>query len=153
MSRVGSNTLHQLIYASRIRIPWPDQSREVDEIIKASVRNNSAADLTGLLLVHEGWFVQALEGPVEAVLTTYGRICDDPRHEDTRVLHAGPGESRSFEDWHMCARRLTPADEAILDTLSMRGLFEPHKLTARQALRLLKTVRGVQQSTRLRATG
>ncbi|HEY8615140.1 BLUF domain-containing protein [Phenylobacterium sp.] len=153
MARIGSRTLHQLIYASRIAIPWPDQGREVDQIIEASVRNNQAVDVTGLLLVHDGWFVQALEGPAEAVLNTYRRISDDARHGDCRVLHAGPGESRSFEDWHMCARHMTPADEAILDTLSMKGLFEPHRLTGKQALRLLKAVRGVQHSTRLRALG
>ncbi|MCR5878299.1 BLUF domain-containing protein [Phenylobacterium sp. J367] len=152
MSR-GSRTLHQLIYASRVRVPWPDQQREVDGIVQASIRNNRVVDVTGLLLVHDGWFVQALEGPVEAVLGVYGRICDDGRHEDCRVLYAGPAEARSFEDWNMCARHMTPADEAILDTLSMKTVFEPHRLTAKQALRLLKAVRGVQQSTQLRALG
>jgi hypothetical protein len=153
MSRAGSRTLHQLIYASRIRIPWPDQAREVDQIIRASIENNRRVDVTGLLLVHDGWFLQALEGPAESVLATYGRIRDDARHDDCRVLHAGPGEARSFEDWNMCARHMTPADEAILDTLHMRGVFEPYKLAGKPALRLLKAVRGVQRSTQLRAMG
>jgi hypothetical protein len=149
----GSRTLHQLIYASRVRIPWPDQAREVEQIIHTSIRNNRAVDVTGLLLVHDGWFIQALEGPAEAVLGVYSRISDDPRHGDCRVLHAGPSETRSFEDWNMCARHMTPSDEAILDTLAMRTVFEPHRLTGKQVLRLLKAVRGVQKSTQARALG
>lgn len=31
----GSRTLHQLIYTSRARIPWPDQDREVESIVHA----------------------------------------------------------------------------------------------------------------------
>lgn len=146
MSRTpGSRTLHQLIYTSRVRVPWPDQTRETEQIVAASVRNNEKCEITGLLLVHDGWFVQALEGPTEAVLMTYGRIVDDARHEDCKVLHAAPAEGRSFEDWAMCARTLTPADDAILDALSMRASFEPYALTAGQALRLLKSVRGIQK--------
>lgn len=149
----GSRTLHQLIYTSRVRIPWPDQDREVESIVHASIRNNRLVDVTGLLLVHEGWFVQALEGPTEAVLATYSRISEDPRHEDCKVLHAAPAERRSFEDWNMCARRMTPADDAILETLSMRASFEPYALTGLQVLRLLKSVRGIQRRTQLAALG
>jgi hypothetical protein len=51
----------------------------------------------------------------------------------------------------MCARRITPADDAILDALSMRATFEPDKLTPAAALRLLKSVRGIQQRNKLQA--
>jgi hypothetical protein len=149
----SSKTLHHLIYCSRVRIPWPDQEREVAQILAASAANNEPADVTGLLLLHDGWFVQALEGPVENVLTTYGRICNDPRHNECKVLSAGPAEHRSFGAWNMCARRLTPTDDAILQTLQMKGLFEPFRLTGKQALRLLQAVRGVQRGQELRRAG
>ncbi|WP_395673502.1 BLUF domain-containing protein [Phenylobacterium sp.] len=150
---MSSRALHLLIYASRCKVPWGDQGPEVASILDASIRNNGQADVTGLLLVHDGWFVQALEGPMQAVLTTYGRISADPRHGDCRVLRAGPAQGRSFAEWHMCARALTSADGAILDTLAMRGAFEPHRLTGPQALRLLTAVRGVQDSAGRRAAG
>jgi hypothetical protein len=85
------------------------------------------------------------------VLTTYGRICEDPRHADAKVLGAGPAQGRAFGDWNMCARRITPADDAILDTLAMRAAFEPQKLSAGSAMRLLQAVRGIQDRTQLAA--
>ena len=147
----GSRTLHRLIYASRITIPVIDLKDEIGQIIRASIKNNREVALTGLLLVHEGWFLQALEGPAAAVLTTYGRICNDHRHTDSKVLGAGPAQTRAFADWNMCARRITPADDAILDTLSQRSAFEPHGLSAGSAFRLLQAVRGIQTRTQLQA--
>jgi hypothetical protein len=147
----GSETLHRLIYASRITLPPIDLNEEVDAIIRASIRHNRQVGITGLLLVHQGYFLQVLEGRSEAVLTTYGRICDDPRHSDAKVLGAGPAQARSFPNWNMCARRITPADDAILETLAMRTAFEPHRLTAGSALRLLQAVRGIQARTQLQA--
>ena len=147
----GSRTLHRLIYSSQITIPPIDCEAEIGAIIRASIRRNREVAITGLLLVHQGYFLQALEGPAEAVLTTYGRICDDPRHTDSRVIGAGPAPGRSFADWNMCARRISPADDAILDTLSMRTAFQPHSLTPASAMRLLLAVRGIQERTQLAA--
>ncbi len=156
----GSRTLHRLVYASRQALDLRASAGAlnaagVDEIIgdiiRASIRNNRAVDVTGLLLVHEGYFLQTLEGPAQAVLTTYGRICNDPRHSDARVLQAGPADRRMFADWNMCARRINPGDDAILDTLSLRKDFDPERLSGRAALRLLWAVRGIQDRTQLQA--
>ncbi len=149
----GSRSLHRLIYCSRQLLRPGDEDEQLGEIIRASAQNNRDASLTGLLLLHDDYFVQALEGPAEAVLTTYGRIGDDPRHEATKVLAAGPATAREFSDWNMCARRITPADTAILDTLARRGPFNPTKLSGRAALSLLTAVRGIQARTHLAATG
>jgi hypothetical protein len=141
----SSRSLHRLLYASRQAFA-PDMipEAEIDSLIRASIRNNRAVAVTGLLLVHDGWFLQALEGPAEAVMTTYRRIVDDPRHDQARVIAAGPATAREFADWNMCARRFSEADDAILDTLSQRAAFDPAQLTDRSALRLLKAVRGIQ---------
>ena len=147
----GSRTLHRLIYASQITIPPIDLDEEVAQMIRASIKNNREVAVGGLLLVHKGWFLQALEGPAEAVLTTYGRISNDPRHADARVLGAGPAQTRAFADWNMCARRVTPADDAILETLSQRAAFEPHALSAGSAFSLLQAVRGIQARTQRQA--
>lgn len=142
----GTRSLHRLIYASKIKIPADDLEHEVGQIIQASIRNNRAASLTGLLLVHADWFVQVLEGPAEAVMTTYRRILNDPRHEDSTTLAAGPVPTREFGGWNMCAAGFTPADDAILETLTRRQAFDPPSLSATAALRLLKVVRGIQQA-------
>lgn len=143
----GSRTLHRLIYASRVRIPPADLDHEVQAIVGASIRNNRDVSVTGLLLVHAGFFVQALEGPAEAVMNTYRRICNDPRHEESKVLGAGPAPARDFGDWNMCARRMSAADDAILAALEVKERFDPSQLSAAAALRLLRTVRGIQERT------
>ncbi|WP_421933821.1 BLUF domain-containing protein [Phenylobacterium sp.] len=148
----GSRSLHRLIYASRQAFA-PDMvaDDEIDALIRASIRNNRLTSLTGLLLVHDGWFVQALEGPATAVMTTYQRILNDPRHTDSRVISAGPADAPEFGDWNMCARRFSPADDAILDTLAQKQAFDPATLSDKAALRLLKAVRGIQDRTALTA--
>lgn len=147
----SSRSLHRLIYASRQRIPPDDLDHEVGAIIRASIANNRQVSVTGLLLVHDGWFLQALEGPAEAVMTTYGRILKDPRHEAATVVGAGPVAGREFADWNMCARGMSPADDAIVRTLSRRSAFDPETFSADSALRLLKAVRGIQMRTELAA--
>nr|QQZ52132.1 hypothetical protein JKL49_02120 [Phenylobacterium glaciei] len=67
------------------------------------------------------------------------------------MLSAGPASGREFGDWNMCARRVSAADDAILDTLSQRQVFDPTTLTDLAALRLLKAVRGIQDRTALSA--
>jgi hypothetical protein len=146
----GSRTLHRLIYFSRQR-PMADVDHEVDAIIRTSIQNNRMASITGLLLIHRETFVQALEGPAEAVLTTYGRIINDPRHSGSTIITSGPASKREFADWNMCARRMNPGDDAILDALQMREAFEPSKLTPRSAVRLLQAVRGIQSRSALRS--
>ena len=141
----GRRTLHRLIYCSRQKIPPEGLGEAVAQIIRSSIVNNRAVSITGLLLVHEGFFVQALEGPAEMVLTTYGRISNDPRHSDAKILHAGPATRREFADWNMCARRISPADDAILGVLAERGRFAPQTLSGTSALRLLTAVRDIQR--------
>ena len=147
----NSRTLHRLIYASVVSIPAEDLDHQVAAIIRASIRNNRECAVTGLLLVHQGWFIQALEGPAKAVMERYGRIVEDKRHSGAKVLSAGPANEREFADWNMCARKMSAADDAILDALSLRTAFEPAGLTGPAALRLLKAVRGIQDRTQISA--
>ena len=149
----GIRSLHRLIYSSRVNVAEADLEHEVGAIIRASIRNNREVAVTGLLLVHAGWFVQALEGPAEAVMNTYGRILNDRRHRNSKVLAAGPASTREFGDWNMCARGMSPADDAIVDTLAGRNAFDPPTLSATAALRLLKTVRGIQDRRLAAAIG
>src|SRR5579875_2150072 len=140
----NSRSLHRLIYFSRQALPdGADVDAEIRRIIETSVRRNSAAEITGLLFHHDEWFVQALEGPTEQVMTTYRRILNDHRHKDSKVIVAGPANRREFGGWAMCARQLGPTDAAIISTLRQKGSFEPPKLTAASALRLLQAVRQV----------
>lgn len=139
----SSRSLHRLIYFSRQNFPDADLDVEIASMLAASVRNNRRDEITGLLLTHQGWFLQALEGPANAVQHTLGRIGQDRRHKEVHIITAGPAERREFAAWNMCARKLTAADDAILATLDQRGVFDPAKLNGATALKLLSLVKGI----------
>jgi hypothetical protein len=139
----AARTVHRLIYASRQRFAANEPADQALEAIAASAaRHNAAIGVTGLLLVHGGWFLQALEGPPNAVMTTYRRILDDPRHADQRVIIATSVREREFADAGMVARRMSPAGDLILEVLDQREAFDPRNLSDVAALALLKAVRG-----------
>ena len=143
--------LHRIIYASRFSKAFPGivvkQDEEVQSIICRSIENNRRDGISGLLLVHKDHFLQVLEGPSGAVTGTYHRILADARHCSSRLISAGPGRARLFGEWNMCARRLTAADDAILQTLDLKGNLDPSKLSADAALNLLSVIAGIQKRT------
>lgn len=140
--------LTRLFYRSRQTVAMSARlETEVGQIIGASIPRNRAVGLTGLLLVTHGYCIQALEGDVDALRTTYARISLDPRHRDLHIIAQGPAERRLFGEWNMCAGSLAASDQAILDVLGAKGDFNPVKLTAQSAQRLLTTVADIQRRT------
>lgn len=80
-------------------------------IIRRSEVENTKAGLTGALLFASGVFIQALEGPLEAVETTFERICSDLRHNQVQLIDFAAADHRAFEEWSMAA--VAPAGELI----------------------------------------
>jgi hypothetical protein len=74
---------------------------ELEEILRVSRRNNVAVGVTGLLIVGGRRFLQALEGPEEAVIATFERIRADPRHFAVVMLGRTAIEERLFGSWAM----------------------------------------------------
>jgi hypothetical protein len=140
--------LHRLIYFSRFSSAMPRdggaQSDEINKIMAAAVRNNAALDVTGLLLIHHGCFIQALEGTSTSVRTIYDRIRPDPRHQSVTIIHMGAATDRKFPGWRMRARYLDQADSAIFATLDLKGAFDPAVLTPSTSLNLLITISDIQ---------
>lgn len=77
---------------------------ELVRIVDVSRRNNARYGITGLLLHHEGNFMQALEGPETQVLNLVERISRDPRHDGMIVMVQQAIERRYFPDWAMGCR-------------------------------------------------
>ena len=146
----SGRSLHRLVYYSRARVRPEIFDETIDAIIRSSINNNRRDAISGLLFCHQGWFLQALEGPALAVQTAFGRISADPRHETVQVIGAGPSESRLFQEWDMCARTLSMVDAEVADTLERRGAFEPGKLSLPTATRLLTTLKTVRADAQLR---
>ena len=148
----SAHPLFRLIYRSR-QTPAvaADLDKIVHRIIESAIRHNGEDDLTGLLITVQGHFVQALEGPINAVRNTYARIAMDPRHRDPHIISQEPTERRLFSDWNMCARALAPSDHAILDVIDVKGTFNPALLTAQSVQKLLITVADIQRRRSPRA--
>lgn len=75
-------------------------------------------------------------------------ICKDRRHRDAKIIKAGPISHRDFGGWSMCGQTLSPKDDAIIDTLQTKKLFDPATLSADSAIRLLKIVKNLQGEPR-----
>lgn len=118
----------------------------MEAILSAAVLRNADRGLSGALLACDKWFVQVLEGDRLKVGETYHLICRDQRHRDATVIKAGAIERRSFEGWSMCGQTLSPTDDAIIQTLDTQKSFDPARLSATSALKLLEVVRDIQAS-------
>jgi hypothetical protein len=140
------------LYISQSTIDPATLDGEVASIVETSVRNNRPAQLTGMLLTHDGWFLQALEGPDRAVEAAMDRIRRDPRHKAVKVLAMLQAKERVFGDWNMCARTLNQVDAEILATLDSRKV-QLSQIGAAAAERLLTVVKTVRADAARRLVG
>ena len=74
---------------------------ELTDLLSPARERNQALGVSGMLLFHEGSFIQALEGDEEQVEKIYNKIGKDTRHTETRVLFRGDVDHRDFEGWSM----------------------------------------------------
>lgn len=91
--------MYYLIYTSNA-LPTTGETEQYD-ILTKSVKNNTELDLTGLLIYHNGTFIQMLEGPRDNVHKIYETIKKDERHDQVQTLISGTVEKRQFPDWRM----------------------------------------------------
>ena len=89
----------------------PMQEGDIADILGASRRNNAGAGVTGMLIYCDGNFIQALEGPPDAVETTMARIQRDSRHHQVIRLLEYAAPDRDFAQWAMA--HASPDREAV----------------------------------------
>ena len=94
-----SDPIHQLVYISAAEHDFSE--KELKQLLAKARENNESLGITGMLLFHEGSFIQALEGNKESVEKLYEKIGLDQRHSETRVIFRGELEERDFETWSM----------------------------------------------------
>ncbi|MGA3239817.1 MAG: BLUF domain-containing protein [Bryobacteraceae bacterium] len=100
----ASNDLGYLTYFSSA-VERFNQSG-LKRLLEISRRNNEPRGITGLLLYRDGHFLQYLEGPQDAVSTTYAHITMDGRHHSARLVGTGRLAGRIFPEWWMGYRSL-----------------------------------------------
>lgn len=100
----GLKMIFQLVYRSTATGYLT--SEELLFMLERSRANNERYQITGLLLYHEGQFLQLLEGDEAAVRERYDVIAPDQRHKWVSLIMTGPNGSRDFPDWSMGFRDL-----------------------------------------------
>ena len=100
-----TETVFQLIYASAATREL--EPAELEKILAAARRNNQPAGITGMLVYHEGSFLQVLEGDRELVEALYEKIELDDRHTNAFILLRSEDAERCFERWSMGFSRPT----------------------------------------------
>lgn len=107
-------------------------SRALDEedlatLLAAARANNERSGVTGLLLYNDGNFMQALEGPDDAVKSTFDRIRRDARHHGVLLLLKEQIDERRFPNWSMSIKNvhgLSEAQRAQLDPFLSAGFTD-----------------------------
>lgn len=91
--------LYRLVYSSRATQPfWPEDLFNLVEIAR---RKNALRAVTGMLLYHDGQFLQLLEGNEAEVKAVYQLVQRDQRHENLQILLQGSIATRDFPNWTM----------------------------------------------------
>ena len=90
----------QIVYTSVASQAF--SATDLQRLLIGARMRNKALGVTGMLIFHDGIFLQALEGEQRAVYEIFASIRDDVRHRDVAVLHRGAGlEQRVFGDWSL----------------------------------------------------
>ncbi len=113
----------RLLYISTARSIL--SAAELEGVLRTSRRNNQAADVSGLLIVGGRRYLQALEGPEAAVMTTFERIRADPRHFAVVVLGKTEIEQRLFAKWAMGFQPGGAVGAAPSIAVEVANLIEP----------------------------
>jgi len=98
-------SVYTLAYASSSTHPLTQE--DLDELLEVARKKNKKKGITGILLYHDGNFMQVLEGPRERVLETYTLIENDPRHKGIIRLLSRFFPTRNFDEWSMGYARCT----------------------------------------------
>lgn len=114
--------LVRLVYASRKTEVF--NHGELAAIMRVSIRNNLAHNLTGLLLVGEECCLQCLEGERKAVNQLYQKLLQDERHQELEVLDYIEIDARYFSQWPM-RLRYTSNPVAVA---AAQPVFDPYAL-------------------------
>lgn len=91
--------MHYVVYASKR--PETTSDIDVDNIIRLAEKYNTLSDITGILLVKNGYFLQYLEGNKNPVTNLLEKLKSDVRHNDLLILSEGEIQERVFPEWRM----------------------------------------------------
>ena len=98
---------------------------EVAMLLSRARAKNDERGITGMLIRHDGCFLQALEGEDAVIDELYGKIRRDPRHTDVETLQDEAITQRKFSGWTMGFRDVSPGELRKIATLGELAAEEP----------------------------
>jgi hypothetical protein len=107
-----------IVYVSKAKAPLDRD--QLAGLLDASRRRNTADGITGLLLYRYseefegGYFIQAIEGPEDALSDLWRRISSDRRHHTIVTLSSGTETERMFPEWSMGFKNVDAQDLACM---------------------------------------
>jgi hypothetical protein len=105
--------MHHIIYLSRTTEKL--SPLELVALLIQARRSNELAGITGAMVYSEGQFMQVIEGEQEALIALYARIMADPRHQTILKVADRPIAERTFLNWSMAFREISPEQAAELE--------------------------------------
>ena len=100
--------MYQLLYVSSAS-NWMSDDK-LDSLLVNAKANNHNLDVTGMLVYHDGSFIQILEGEKDQVESLFNKISKDARHNNIILIDEKNIDMRSFSSWDMAFRKLTKSD-------------------------------------------
>jgi hypothetical protein len=132
--------MHQVVYSSAAVVPFTEV--QLTELLARARLNNDRLGVSGMLLYHEGSFLQVLEGDAAVLDGLFTTISADKRHHRVIALLKRDVDERHFGDWKMgfASMKNLPANlPGYSDYLRLRG--DPVE-GANAAVRLMAAFRG-----------
>jgi len=126
----------QIVYTSTANQEF--SPADLERLLAGARRRNKTLGVTGMLVFHDGIFLQALEGETRAVNEIFVSIQGDARHHDVTVLHRGPGwEQRVFGDWPLGFTDFTGAADLLKGFMRRNERLRIKDLDGPRAIELL----------------
>lgn len=113
--------MHHIIYLSQATRPLSDE--ELAKLLAQARHDNAQQAITGALVYGGGQFMQIIEGEEAQLAMLYAKLLQDGRHGQVFKFADKPIVQRSFADWSMAFRPLSPEQFAEL-----AGYLTPEQL-------------------------
>ncbi|MES1176481.1 MAG: BLUF domain-containing protein [Myxococcales bacterium] len=114
--------MHQVVYSSAAITPFSEA--QLTELLSRARVNNEQMGVSGMLLYHEGSFLQVLEGEPSVLERLFAIISSDKRHHRVVRLLRQEVHERHFGGWRMgfASMKNLPANvPGYSDYLRLRG--------------------------------
>jgi hypothetical protein len=114
--------MNQVVYSSAAVAPFSEA--QLTELLARARTKNDRLGVTGMLLYHDGSFLQVLEGEASVLEALFTAISADKRHHRVVALLRREVDERHFGDWRMgfASMKNLPANlPGYSDYLRLRG--------------------------------